>query len=338
MTQRPYVSLVIPAYNEENNLLLLYQEIASALARESAPYEIVLVDDGSTDGSGEVIEGLARRDARVRPVRLRRRMGKSIALAVGFRHARGDTVVMMDADLQDDPMEIPRFVKALNSGAQVVCGWRRQRHDPLMKRLFSRFYNWTTRLVTGVKLNDFNCGFKAYRKVALQDIRLYGDLHRYIPVLAAWQGFQIAEIEVQHHPRRHGESKYGFGRVFHGFLDLLTVLFLTRFEKRPLHLLGGIGLLMTSLGMLINTYLAALWFLDLGPVGTRPLLALGVLLCIVGFQFLFFGILAEFLLHLHHEQDDGYLDRVLQTRSEPSGGGAEFVSLRFEEARAAGAE
>ncbi len=308
------VSVVIPVLNEEENLRSLYSQLKTVLESHTKDFEVVFIDDGSTDGSREIIEDLTKQDKRVCIITFRTTLGKSMALAAGFRRARGDVIFTMDADLQDDPEEIPRFLKALESDTDLVCGWRKKRNDPWLKVLLSRIYNWATRVVTGVPIHDFNCGYKCFHRDLLIHLKLYGELHRYIPVLAAWRGYRIHELIVQHHPRHHGESKYGAARILHGFLDLLTVLFLTRFDKRPLHLLGGVGVLMTILGFAINLYLTTLWMLNYRPIGNRPLLLLGILLFIVGVQFLFFGLLAEFLLHLHLQADDRYLDDVI---SEP---------------------
>ena len=308
------VTVVVPVHNEDENLRPLYASLTSALERQGKAYEVIFVDDGSTDGSPDVLKALVGEDARIRVIRLRTNLGKSIALAVGFRRSRGDVVVTLDADLQDDPEEIPRFLKALEGGCDLVSGWRKRRHDPWPKVVLSRIFNWATRLITGVPLHDFNCGLKAYRRDLLTHVRLYGDLHRYIPVLAAWRGHRVTELTVRHHPRRAGQSKYGTARIPHGFLDLLTIVFLTRYDKRPLHLLGGTGILMFLCGLGINLYLTLLWFLGDRPIGTRPLLFLGILLLLIGVQFVFFGLLAEFLLHLHLRDDDRYLEEAVPSR------------------------
>lgn len=316
----PIVSVVIPVCNEEENLRPLHTCLNGVLEGGGKDYELIFIDDGSTDTSPEVLQALAEQDARVCVITLRRNVGKSMALAAGFRQARGDVIVTMDADLQDDPEDIPGFLKAIEGGCDLVSGWRKTRHDPRPKIVLSRIYNWVTRMVTGVPLHDFNCGFKAYRRELLTHLRVYGELHRYIPVLAAWRGYRITELMVRHHPRRAGRSKYGTARILHGFLDLLTIVFLTRYDKRPLHFLGGTGILMLLFGLGINLYLTVLWLLGNRPIGTRPLLFLGILLLLVGVQFVFFGLLAEFLLHLHLRDDDRYLDDAIASRK---GGGRE---------------
>jgi glycosyltransferase involved in cell wall biosynthesis len=316
----PVVSVVIPVCNEEENLRPLYACLNGALEGHGRDYEVIFIDDGSADGSRKVLQDLAEQDKRVRVITLRTNLGKSMALAVGFRHSRGEIIITMDADLQDDPEEIPGFLKAIEGGYDLVSGWRKSRRDPRAKIVLSRMYNWATRIVTGVPLHDFNCGIKAYRRDLLSSLRVYGELHRYIPVLAAWRGYRITELPVRHHPRRAGRSKYGTARIPHGFLDLLTIVFLTRYDKRPLHFLGGTGILMLLLGLGINLYMTILW-LGNRPIGNRPLLFLGILLLLVGVQFVFFGLLAEFLLHLHLRADDRYLNDAIASGKRDGGDG-----------------
>jgi glycosyltransferase involved in cell wall biosynthesis len=293
----PMVSVVIPVYDERPNLALLGRSVVSTLEGCGIHFEVLFIDDGSTDGSEVVLEELSAADSRIRAYRFRTNSGKSAALAAGFQRARGEIVVTMDGDLQDDPAEIPNFLRRLEDGHDLVAGWRTPRHDSLLKVFLSRVYNRVTRALTGVPLHDFNCGFKAYRREPVARFRLYGDLHRYIPVMLARQGYRVCELPIRHHPRRHGRSKYGPARIVRGFLDLMTVLFLTRYGLRPLHLLGGAGLLMALAGITINVYLAVLWSLG-HPIGNRPLLLLGVLLTLAGIQCLLFGLLAELVLHL----------------------------------------
>jgi glycosyltransferase involved in cell wall biosynthesis len=306
------VSVVIPVYNEGSNLRPLSSALATALDPNYSDYELIYVDDGSTDGSSVVLDELRAENERVKVLRLRRNLGKSLALATGFSRAQGEIIITLDGDLQDDPEEIPRFVAALESGYDLVSGWRKRRHDKWHKILLSRIFNYVTCRVSGVELHDFNCGFKAYRRELFKDLKLYGHFHRFVPVLAAWRGYRVSEIEVLHHPRARGDSKYGVGRILHGFLDLLTVVFLTRFDRRPLHFLGGIGFLTTLTGFVISCYLSLLWILGDRPIGTRPLFFLGILLIIVGIQFVFFGLLAEFLLHLYLRHDEHYLEGLLR--------------------------
>ncbi len=288
-----HISVVIPTFNERDNLPDLTSTLHQVLSGLGRAYEIIFVDDGSTDGSFEVLEALHDQDARVKVVQFRRNFGKAPALSAGFAEAEGDIIITMDADLQDDPHEIPRFLEELERGWDMVSGWKFPRRDPLSKTLPSKIYNLVTRLTTGVHLHDFNCGFKAYRRQIVQELQIYGELHRYIPVLAHQQGFRVGEIKVRHHPRRFGLSKYGGSRFAQGFFDLITVLFLLRYDRRPLHMFGWFGLLSFVSGLAINAYLTVLWFMGERPIGDRPLLMLGVLLVILGAQFISLGLVAE---------------------------------------------
>ena len=289
-------SVVIPVKDEAESLPELVRRLlAVAATLPTDAFEIVLVDDGSTDGSWAVIRELSA-DPRVRGLRLRRNFGKAAALQAGITAATGAVVVTMDADLQDDPEELPRFLDALAGPVDVVSGWKRVRHDPWHKTLPSRLFNAVTARVSGVPLHDFNCGFKAYRREVFRDLNLYGELHRFVPVLAHDRGFRIAELEVRHHPRRHGRSKYGMARLFRGAVDLLTVLTIGRYAQRPGHLFGGVGLILGSIGFLLLLYLTLLKLLTGADIGTRPLLQLGVLLSIVGIQTVLFGMLAELVI------------------------------------------
>ena len=236
-------------------------------------------------------------------VHLRRNFGKAAALQAGFLEARGDFVVTIDADLQDDPAEIPKLLAKLDEGFDLVSGWKTQRNDPLVRRLFSRIFNWTTGAISGVRLHDVNCGLKAYRAEVLQGMRLYGELHRFIPVLAAYRGYRIAEIPVNHRARLHGQSRYGPERYMRGFFDLLSVTFMGRYRYRPLHLFGGVGVLMGALGFIILLYLTVEWFWGQG-IGQRPLFTLGVLLVVVGIQFVSLGLLSELITSQHEERID----------------------------------
>jgi glycosyltransferase involved in cell wall biosynthesis len=290
------LSVVVPILNEAPSLPVLYRELTDTLEGLQRAYEIVFVDDGSRDGSFEVLEKLHRQDDRVRVLSLRRNFGKAAALSVGFAHCRGRTIVTLDGDLQDDPAEIPRLLAALDEGLDLVSGWKVHRQDRASKTVPSRLFNATTARLTGLRLRDFNSGFKAYRRAVVEEIRLYGELHRFIPVLAARRGFLVGEVAVNHRPRRFGTSKYGPSRFARGALDLLTVLFLTRYTRRPLHLFGGLGLLSLGLGTAANLYLTALWLSGVRPIGNRPLLAFGVLAMLVGIQFLSLGLMSELIL------------------------------------------
>jgi glycosyltransferase involved in cell wall biosynthesis len=303
-TQHPALSVVIPLVDESDSLPQLYHEVDAALAAMDLPggVEIIFVDDGSTDRSPGILRELFEADPRVQVIQFRRNFGKSAALAAGFAAARGDYVVTLDADLQDVPAEIPALLAPLaRDEADLVSGWKVDRQDPLTKTLPSAVFNAVVRTVTGVRLHDFNCGFKAYRREVLDEIQLYGELHRYIPVLAHFRGFRVAEVPVPHRPRRHGRSKFGVTRFARGFFDLLTVMFLTQYTRRPLHLFGLIGLLTFGAGFLIDAYLAFIKLALGEPIGHRPLLTLGVLLMIVGSQFVVFGLLGEMIAH--HARD-----------------------------------
>ena len=294
---RPALSIVIPVYNERASLEQLVAELHSVLDEFERSWEIVFVDDGSTDGSDAELIRLARDDSGIVNVRLRRNSGKAAALAAGFRRARGRLLVTMDADLQDDPRSIPGLLAKLDEGYDLVSGWKVRRRDPWSRRTLSRIFNGVTGRLSGVSLHDMNCGIKAYRAEVVRELTLYGDLHRFIPVLAHQRGFRISELPVNHRPRENGRSRYGLERVFRGFYDLLTVLFLGRFRHRPLHLFGGVGMVMTFAGLTICTYLTAVWLGGSG-IGDRPLLTLGVLLIVVGVQFLFMGFLGELMTSL----------------------------------------
>ncbi|HUG64147.1 MAG TPA: glycosyltransferase family 2 protein [Gaiellaceae bacterium] len=295
------ISVVVPLLNEEGSLEELYREIAAALEPRGEPFEVIFVDDGSTDGSMSVLSRLHDELPNVMVIHLRRNFGKAAALQAGFLEARGEIIVTIDADLQDDPAEIPQLLAKLDDGYDLVSGWKTRRNDPLLRRAFSRVFNWATSVISGVRLHDVNCGLKAYRVDVLQDMRLYGELHRFIPVLASYQGYRIAEVSVNHRPRRHGSSRYGPERYLRGFFDLLSVTFMGRYRYRPLHLFGGIGMLMGAIGFIVLTYLTVIWFWGEG-IGTRPLLTLGVLLMVVGIQFVSLGLISELITSQHEER------------------------------------
>ena len=296
------ISVVVPLFNEEYSLETLYREIAGALDSQY-DFEVIFVDDGSTDGSLSVLDRLHADSTNVVVIHLRRNFGKAAALQAGFLEARGDVVVTIDADLQDDPAEIPGLLAKLDEGFDLVSGWKTRRNDPLTRRLFSRIFNWSTAVVSGVRLHDVNCGLKAYRAEVLQGMRLYGELHRFIPVLASYRGFRVAEIPVNHRPRPHGRSRYGPERYLRGFFDLLSVTFMGRYRHRPLHLFGGVGLLMGAVGFIILLYLTVAWFWGQG-IGGRPLFTLGVLLMVVGIQFVSLGLVSELITSQHEERID----------------------------------
>jgi glycosyltransferase involved in cell wall biosynthesis len=291
---RPDISVVVPLFNEAATLRPLYAELCGALDPLGLPWEVVFVDDGSTDRSYAELTYLHAESENVRVVRLRRNFGKAAALTAGFLEASGHTIVTMDADLQDDPAEIPRLLARLDDGFDVVSGWKAERHDPLSRRLFSKVFNGTIRLLSGVRLHDVNCGLKAYRAEVTRDVRIYGELHRFLPVLAHYRGYGVAELPVNHRPRRHGRSRYGIERYLRAFLDLLTVSFIERYRYRPLHLFGNLGLMLAAVGGTILAYLTVLKIGGAG-IGQRPLLLLGVLLVVVGIQLLSLGLVGEML-------------------------------------------
>ncbi len=293
-TAAPEVSVVIPLLNEKKSLNELTERIVQAM--EKTTYEIIFVDDGSDDGSWKVICELASLNRNVKGIRLRRNYGKSDALQAGFDSVKGDYVVTLDADLQDDPAEIPEMLQMLKDGSELVSGWKKKRHDPITKTIPSRFFNTVTRLVTGIKLHDFNCGLKAYRREVIDSIYLYGEMHRYVPLLAKWQGFsQIDEKVVSHHSRKYGTTKFGLSRFLNGFLDLVTLLFVNRYMQRPMHFFGLFGVIFLLVGTAINGYLAWMKIFFDEPLGNRPLLFLGILLIVVGVQFFSIGFLGEML-------------------------------------------
>lgn len=286
------ISVVIPLYNEEQSLTELAEKISCAI--KDYTFEIIFVDDGSTDSSWDVISALNQKLSNIKGVRFRRNYGKSDALQAGFDEARGRFVVTLDADLQDDPNEIPALINMLKDDYDLVSGWKKNRHDPITKTVPSRFFNAVTRFTTGIKLHDFNCGLKAYRKEVTDNIYLYGEMHRYVPLLAKWKGFnRIGEKTVKHHPRKYGKTKFGISRFLHGFLDLLTLLFVNRYMRQPMHFFGSMGVLFLIVGLGISGWLAYLkLFLD-QPLGNRPLLFLGILLILLGVQFFSIGFLGE---------------------------------------------
>jgi dolichol-phosphate mannosyltransferase len=307
------ISIVVPLYNERDSLRPLYDEIVEAAKTADLDFELIFVDDGSADGSWAVVAELAKADSRVRALRFRRNFGKAAALSAGFRVALGNPVLTLDADLQDDPHEIPRFLAKLDEGNDVVSGWKQVRHDPWHKVYPSRVFNGLVGWVTGVRLHDHNCGMKCYRAEVFREVRLYGELHRFIPVLAAARGFRVGELAINHRPRKYGDSKYmGPGRFVKGFLDLMTVKFLTGFGRRPQHLLGSVGLLSFGLGVLAMIYLAVTWMIRLfapswfPPLHERPLLLYAVAAVLLGAQLTSIGFIAELITAYQSRDEDSY--------------------------------
>ncbi|MDR1964474.1 MAG: glycosyltransferase family 2 protein [Planctomycetaceae bacterium] len=306
-----YLSVVVPVYNEEESLRQLYQEISEVAEANRYEFEVIFIDDGSKDGSWAVLEQLAATDERIRGIRFRRNFGKAAALNAGFEAARGEIVLTMDADLQDDPHEIPEFMAMMESGLEVVSGWKKVRHDPWHKVIPSRFFNAMVSYMTGVKLHDHNCGMKCYRREIFDEITLYGELHRFVPVLAAARGYRVGEKVVAHRARQFGQSKYGFTRFIKGFLDLFTVWFLTGYGQRPQHLMGTVGLIAMGIGFFLLTYLASLWGFSrlLGNpinIGTRPAILYGVAALLFGGQILSMGVIAELFVAHQNRISKGY--------------------------------
>ena len=307
VAREPEITVLVPVYDEAGTVEELASRVATVLDGLGRSFELVFVDDGSRDGTTERVRAARERDPRVKLVRLRRNFGKAAALTAGFDRSRGRLVVTMDGDLQDDPEEIPRLLEHLESGElDLVSGWKRDRRDPLSKTLPSKLFNGVTRTLAQVDLHDFNCGFKAYRREVLEQVPIYGELHRYIPVLASRRGFRVGELPVRHHPRKSGVSKYGWDRLYKGLLDLLTVLFITKYTRRPLHLFGLIGLISFAVGFLIDAWLAWLWAFRGESLSNRPLLIFGVLLMLAGLQVLTTGLLAEMTTHRTFRRTDSY--------------------------------
>jgi glycosyltransferase involved in cell wall biosynthesis len=310
------ISVVVPVHNEERSIALLHEELQAALDPLDDAWEAVYVDDGSTDGSFGALTRLHAREDNVRVVRLRRNFGKAEALAAGFAQAAGDRVVTIDGDLQDDPSEIPRLLAKLQEGFDLVSGWKARRRDPLSRRVPSKIFNWVAGWMSGVRLHDMNCGLKAYRGEVVHSLVLYGELHRFIPLLVHEQGYRVAELTVNHRPREHGRSRYGLERYLRGFLDLLTVSFMGRYRHRPLHLFGGLGLLLGGTGTALLVYLTIVKLTG-HAIGQRPLLTLGVLLVVVGMQFFTLGLISEMITSHHEEraaaraQRDVHVEEVL---------------------------
>lgn len=302
----PDVSVIVPAYEEAESLPELAERIRLALEGAGHSFETVIVDDGSADETWATITRLHQEDARVWGIRFRTNYGKSAALAAGFARARGRYVCTLDADLQDDPAELPAMIARLAGGADLVSGWKQKRHDPASKTIPSRFFNAVTRWVSGIPLHDFNSGIKAYRAEVVKRVRIYGELHRYIPLLAKWEGYHnIEEQAVRHHPRQHGRTKFGFERFIRGFLDLLTVIFVSRFARRPMHFFGGLGTLAFLGGFIITLYLSVGWMGGV-PIAGRPLFFVGLTLVIVGVQLFTAGFLGELVVRPHVERLDAY--------------------------------
>lgn len=298
------ISVIIPLLNERPALDEMHRRLTAVLTEVARRYEILFVDDGSTDGSCERLKELCALDPCIRYIRFRRNFGKSAALAAGFRAARFDLFVTIDADLQEHPEQLSLLIAKLDEGYDLVSGWRYRRQDRLSKRLTSQIYNRVTSLLTGVRLHDINCGFKCYRRAVLDEIDVYGEQHRYIPVLASYRGFRLGEVEIEHVPRAHGRSRYGIERFFGGFFSLLTVILMTRYTNKPLHFFGVLGLSLAALGAAIDSYLIVLRVLFNQWLSNRPLLIIGTMFVIVGMQLILFGLLAEMVAFSYRRESD----------------------------------
>jgi glycosyltransferase involved in cell wall biosynthesis len=301
------LSLVIPVFEEAESVSELHAQLSTALGRLDVPAEILFIDDGSRDGTWSQLEKIFADDPRVRIIGLRRNFGKTAALLAGFQEVRGDVIVTLDGDLQDDPNELPRFLAAIDAGNDLVSGWKRKRHDPVSKTVPSRLFNMTVRRSTGIPLHDFNCGYKAYRREVLDELKLYGELHRFIPVMAFWKGYRIGEIEVQHRARQFGRSKFGAGRLLKGLLDFVKVMFLTRYMQRPLQLFGVLGFALLLLGGVGFGYLGVLKLLGQSLFSTHgPLLFLSGILIVSGLQLFMLGLIGEMLRHYEFSVSDEF--------------------------------
>ena len=310
-TTDPSISVIVPIFNEVANLRLLIDAIETALNPTQLSYEIICVDDGSEDGSTELLTELAKNHSVLTAVILRRNYGQTPAMAAGFHQASGDILVTLDGDLQNDPQDIPHLVNTLNRGYDLVSGWRKQRKDDALTRIFpSKIANWVISQITEVKLHDYGCSLKAYRAELIADMNLYGDLHRFIPALAYLEGAKITEVEVRHHPRRFGKSKYGLARTFSVMMDLITISFMNKFLTRPMHIFGLLGLFSLVLGMGIGGYLTVLKLVLAENIGNRPLLVLAILLVLTGVQLFCFGLLAELLMRTYHESQKRPIYRI----------------------------
>lgn len=302
------VSVVVPVFNESESLEELYRQITAVFEKEPYELEVIFIDDGSNDGSVELEESIAESNKNVTVIQFQRNYGKAAALSEGFKCARGEFVATLDADLQDDPKEIPLMIKQFGSKFDLISGWKKKRRDPISKRLPSKIFNKVTSIMTGVKIHDFNCGLKVYRNEVVKSLNIYGGLYRYIPALASLAGYNVSEKEVLHRPREFGVSKYSGSRLYHGFWDLITILFLGKYTKRPLHLFGLPGIICFIAGLVISIYLTIGWLQGIW-IGNRPMFFLGILLLIVGLQFISMGLLAEMIAY--GQKKESYIIRKI---------------------------
>ena len=305
------ISVIVPLYNEEESVVELSIALKKVLENIKANYEVIFIDDGSTDDSYLKIKEINHLNNRFKCIKFKRNYGKSAALSEGFKMSSGDYIITMDADLQDDPEEIPALLMKINEGYDLVSGWKKKRHDPFIKKHTSKLFNFVTSRLVGLKLHDYNCGLKAYRKDVVKNIKVYGEMHRYIPAIAYLSGYRVTEIPVTHHPRKFGKTKFGTSRFINGMLDLITVIFTTKFIKRPLHLFGTVGLVSFTAGIGIIAYLTVLKFFDSIPISNRPLFLVGILMAIVGVQFISLGLIAEMITKNSPDNDNIIIEKIL---------------------------
>ncbi|MBN2072580.1 MAG: glycosyltransferase family 2 protein [Actinobacteria bacterium] len=303
--KQPFISIIIPVYNEEKNIAPLYEKLDSTLKKINYSYEVILVDDGSTDDSyGELLK-VHDNDSRYRLIKFRRNFGQTAAISAGFDYSRGEIIITLDADLQNDPADIPKLVDEINNGYDIVSGWRKNRKEKFLSRRFpSMMANRLISKLTGVNIHDFGCTLKAYRKDVIKNVRLYGEMHRYIPAVASWMGVKVSEITVGHNARKHGKSKYGLNRVFKVFLDIITLKFLLSFSTKPIHVFGLLGLIVGGAGTILTLYLLVMRIFFMVSLGNRPLFIIAIFLIFIGIQFITFGLLAEINIRVYHESQE----------------------------------
>lgn len=303
------LSIIIPTFNEAESLEELNKKIIQVLLALPFNYEIIYIDDGSTDKSFDILNELHQKNSKIKIIQFRKNFGKSAALAAGFTEAVGDLIITMDADLQDDPSEIPNLIDKINKGYDLISGWKQDRQDSMFKIISSKIFNFTVSMLSGIKLHDFNCGFKIYRQEVVKNLDIYGEMHRFLPVLANQQGFKIGELKIKHNARKYGKSKYGkwgIRRIKNYLLDPINIILLTKYKTRPAHFFGNLGLLLFFIGFIICSYLTVLWFFGQGPIGNRPLLFLGILLIIISVQLISMGFLGEIITRQNYQKDENY--------------------------------
>ena len=300
------ISIVLPTYNEEESVKPLYDKLNSTLKKLNKKYEIIFIDDGSSDNTYQNLLKLKKSDKNIKIIKFRSNFGQTAAMDAGFKAAKGKIIIEMDADLQNDPTDIPKLLNKIDQGFDVVSGWRYKRQDSFSKKIFSKLAHELRRIFTGEKIHDSGCSLKAYRKECFDNLDLYGEMHRYIPAILKWRGFKITEVKVNHKRRQYGKTKYNLSRVYHGFLDLILVVFWQKFSARPIHLFGGIGLLLNFFGILIGIYLSYLKIFFNESIANRPLLLLSIMSIIIGIQFIIFGILADMILKLYYKDNPNY--------------------------------